>query len=58
MKNAKSIGKEHLTPSSLSHLPKRLFLLGVNEEVQKEPPKAGAHSEIFQGKGSFGELGH
>ena len=37
---------------------KDCFFLGVNEEVQKEPPKAGAHSEIFQGKGSFGELGH
>ena len=49
--NAKSIGKEHLTSSSLSHL-------GFNKEVQKEPPKVNAQSEIFHGKRIFGELGH
>ena len=27
--NGKSIEKEHLTPSSLNHLPKRLFLFGI-----------------------------
>ena len=46
--NAKSIGKEHLTSSSLSHL-------GFNK-VQKEPPKVNAQSEIFHGKRIFGEL--
>ena len=55
--NAKLIDKEHSTSSSLSHLSKSFFL-GFNKEVQKEPPKAGAQSEIFQGRGGFGELGH
>ena len=29
--------------------------LGINKEAQKEPPKAGAQSEIFQDRGRFGE---
>ena len=41
--NAKLIGKKHL--SKLTHLSKRLFLigflLGFNKEVQKEPLEAG-----------------
>ena len=53
--NAQSIGKEHLRSSSQSHLSKNFFL-GFNEEAQKEPPKAGAQSEIFQVRGGFGEL--
>ena len=36
----------------------KTFFLGFNEEVQKEPPKTGVQSEIFQGRESFGELGH
>ena len=37
--NGNSIGKEHLPPSSLSHLPKRLFFFGFNKEVRKEPSR-------------------
>ena len=55
--NAKSVGSEHSTPSSLSHLLKSLFL-GFNNEVQMEPPKVRAQSEVFQGREGFGELGH
>ena len=54
--NAKSIGKEHLLKPS--HLSKDCLFLRFNKEVQKEPSKAGMQSEIFQGRGSFGELGH
>ena len=59
--NAKSIGKEQLMPSSLSHLSKSLFLFGIQQfskEVQKESPKASAQSEIFQSREGFGELEH
>ena len=55
--NAKSIGKEHLTSSSLIHSSKISFL-GFSKEVQKEPPKAGAQSEVFQGRRGFRELAH
>ena len=55
--NAKLIDKEHSTSSSLNHLSKSFFL-EFNKEAQKEPPKAGAQSEIFQGREGFGELGH
>ena len=33
------------------------FFLGFNKDVQKEPSKAVAQSEI-SGRGGFGELGH
>ena len=55
--NAKSIGSEHSTPSSRSHLLKSFFL-GFNNEVQMESPKVRAQSEVFQGREGFGELGH
>ena len=55
--NAKSIGKEHLTSSSLIHSSKISFL-GFSKEVQKEPPKAGAQSEVFQGRRGFRKLAH
>ena len=29
-----------------------------SKELQKEPPKASGQSEIFQGRGGFGELEH
>ena len=58
--NAKSFGIEHLTASSLSHLPKKkdCFFLGFSKEVQKEPPKASTQSEILQSRGGFMELEH
>ena len=34
------------------------FFLRFSKELQKEPPKACGQSEIFQGRGGFGELEH
>ena len=54
--NEKSIGKEHLTLSSPSHLSQRLIWDSVKKF--KRSHQRQARNQIFQGRGGFGDLEH